>query len=51
MIQELNMQVRQAALQRATPQDHPLWDMPLLFLIALGLMGAEWLVRRRAGLA
>lgn len=27
-----------------------LWDMPILFLILLGLMGAEWAFRRRRGL-
>ena len=28
-----------------------LWDMPALFLLLLGLLGAEWLYRRRRGLA
>lgn len=28
-----------------------LWDMPLLFLLLLGAVGAEWLYRRRRGLA
>ena len=28
-----------------------LWDMPILFLILLSLLGAEWLYRRRRGLA
>ncbi len=28
-----------------------LWDMPVLFLLLLGLLGAEWLYRRRRGLA
>jgi uncharacterized membrane protein len=28
-----------------------LWDMPALFVILLGLLGAEWLYRRRRGLA
>ena len=27
-----------------------LWDMPLLFLVALGLLSAEWIYRRRKGL-
>jgi uncharacterized membrane protein len=51
LIQAVKGQVRQAATQRAIPQDYPLWDMPLLFLAALALMGAEWFARRRAGLA
>lgn len=28
-----------------------LWDMPVIFLLLLGLLGAEWLYRRRRGLA
>jgi uncharacterized membrane protein len=28
-----------------------LWDMPALFVLLLGLLGAEWLYRRRRGLA
>ena len=28
-----------------------IWDMPLLFALLLGLAGAEWLLRRRSGLA
>lgn len=51
MIEAVKARARQASIQRATPQDHSLWDMPLLFVLALGLMGAEWLIRRRAGLA
>jgi hypothetical protein len=26
-----------------------LWDMPVVFLLALGIRGAEWLLRRRWG--
>jgi uncharacterized membrane protein len=28
-----------------------LWDMPAIFVLLLGLLGAEWLYRRRRGLA
>jgi hypothetical protein len=28
-----------------------LWDMPLLFLLVLSLLAAEWMYRRRRGLA
>lgn len=28
-----------------------LWDMPILFLLLVGALGAEWLYRRRRGLA
>ena len=29
----------------------PLWDTPLVWLALLGLLSAEWVVRRRKGLA
>ncbi len=29
----------------------PLWDSPLLWLVLLGLLSAEWILRRRRGLA
>lgn len=29
----------------------PIWDMPVLFLLLIGLMGAEWSFRRSRGLA
>lgn len=28
-----------------------LWDMPILFVLLLGVLGAEWMYRRRRGLA
>jgi uncharacterized membrane protein len=31
-------------------EEHDLWDMPILFLLMLGLMGAEWAYRRMRGL-
>jgi len=41
-----------AAQARGTvPQLLPLWDMPALFLALLGLVTAEWWIRRRSGLA
>jgi uncharacterized membrane protein len=30
---------------------HELWDMPVVLILMLGLIGAEWAVRRRRGLA
>jgi len=30
---------------------HDLWDMPIVFLVLVTLLGAEWLYRRRRGLA
>jgi uncharacterized membrane protein len=32
-------------------EDRELWDMPVVLLLALSLMGAEWMLRRRQGLA
>jgi len=32
-------------------QQLDLWDMPVIFLLLLGLLGAEWMYRRRRGLA
>lgn len=32
-------------------EERDLWDMPVLFLIMLALMGAEWALRRSRGLA
>ncbi|MEK9501351.1 hypothetical protein WI372_10225 [Gemmatimonadota bacterium DH-20] len=31
-------------------EEHDLWDMPFLFLLLLGLIGAEWSYRRMRGL-
>ena len=31
-------------------EEHDLWDMPVLFLLMLTLMGAEWAFRRVRGL-
>ncbi len=43
--------MRSAALSTTTPKELPLWDMPVLLVLAIGLLGAEWLVRRRSGLS
>ena len=32
-------------------EERDLWDMPVLFLLLVGLVGAEWALRRRRGLA
>jgi uncharacterized membrane protein len=32
-------------------EEKELWDMPVVLMLLLGLMGAEWMVRRRRGLA
>lgn len=43
-----------AAITRAgitVKEAHDVWDMPLLFLVLLGVLGAEWGVRRWWGLS
>ncbi|MYJ38608.1 MAG: DUF3416 domain-containing protein, partial [Gemmatimonadetes bacterium] len=32
-------------------EERDLWDMPILFLLLAGLMGGEWMYRRKRGLA
>ncbi|MCL4865406.1 MAG: hypothetical protein KJZ47_05895, partial [Gemmatimonadales bacterium] len=32
-------------------ESRDLWDMPIVFLVLIGLLGAEWAVRRWWGLA
>ncbi len=51
MIDAVKARVTQAALESAVPHDQPLWDMPMLFILLLGLFSAEWIIRRRKGLA
>jgi uncharacterized membrane protein len=34
-----------------TPQDKPIWDMPILLVLVIVLISAEWLIRRRSGLS
>ncbi len=43
--------IRSAALATTVPNELPLWDMPILLVISIGLFGVEWLVRRRSGLS
>ena len=43
--------VAAAKFEGMQPEDKEIWDMPALFLLAFGLMVAEWVVRRRSGLA
>ena len=31
-------------------EEHDLWDMPILFFLLAGLLGAEWGYRRKRGL-
>jgi hypothetical protein len=32
-------------------EEKDLWDMPFLFLLMTGLISAEWILRKRKGLA
>jgi hypothetical protein len=32
-------------------EERELWDMPIVLVLLLGLMGGEWLYRRRRGVA
>jgi len=32
-------------------EENELWDMPILFLLLVGLLGGEWIYRRRRSLA
>lgn len=48
---EISKSVEGARYMGIKPQDKEIWDMPMLFLLAFALMVAEWIVRRRSGLA
>ena len=43
--------MRTASLATTVPQDYPIWDMPILLMIAVALVSTEWIVRRRSGLS
>lgn len=43
--------MRSAAMGTTVPVEKPLWDMPALLIVAIGLFASEWLVRRRSGLS
>ncbi len=43
--------MRSAALTASAPEIKPLWDMPILLVIAIGLIASEWFLRRRSGLS
>ena len=40
-----------ARLAGARTHDEEIWDSPFALVLLLGIMGAEWTIRRRAGLA
>jgi hypothetical protein len=51
LIEEISGLAGKLPVARAEPVRKPIWDMPALFLAMLGLMTAEWLIRRRGNLA
>jgi uncharacterized membrane protein len=48
---EIARSVAGAKFTGIKPEDKEIWDMPVLFVLAFALMVAEWIVRRRCGLA
>lgn len=48
---ELAKSAQGARFAGMKPDDREIWDMPFLFVVAFGLMVAEWIIRRRSGLA
>jgi uncharacterized membrane protein len=43
--------VRYTGSGTVVQEERDLWDAPILFLLLVGLLSAEWLVRRRRGMA
>ncbi len=48
---ELDGAIRKAKMEGTEVRTSSLWDMPVLYLLLIGLMGTEWVLRRRFGLA
>ena len=48
---EVTKSMESARYTGIKPEDREIWDMPALFILIFGLMVAEWIVRRRSGLA
>jgi hypothetical protein len=42
--------LRSAALQTASPRTRDVWHEPLVFIAVIGLLSAEWVLRRKRGL-
>ena len=49
-VDELPEDLQYAGTGVTTVEERDLWDMPVLFLILIGLIGSEWALRRRRGL-
>lgn len=48
---ELDKAIRRAKMEGTEVRTGSLWDMPVLYVLLIGLMGTEWVLRRRFGLA
>ena len=48
---EIERAILEAKSDGVRPRTSALWDMPALYVLLLGLMGTEWVLRRRFGLA
>jgi uncharacterized membrane protein len=51
MAEEIRRNNQTSAAAAADWHDEPIWNMPLLFVLMVSLAAAEWLLRRRNGLA
>ncbi|MFW6161318.1 MAG: glutamine amidotransferase [Planctomycetota bacterium] len=51
LVEAIAQSVDAARYANIQPKEREIWDSPFLFALLLGIMGAEWLIRRKAGLA
>ncbi|NQT88512.1 hypothetical protein HQ560_17225, partial [bacterium] len=51
LVDAVAQSVESTRLDGIEPQDREIWDTPLVFALILGIMGIEWFLRRRSGLA
>ena len=49
--EEVRRAVKAARFAGIRPADHEIWDTPLLLVLLVALMAAEWFIRRKSGLA
>ncbi|HBC89383.1 MAG TPA: hypothetical protein DCZ94_20780 [Lentisphaeria bacterium] len=49
--EEMAKNVKTALAAGIQPKDYEIWDMPVLFILLIALLSAEWIIRRRGGLA
>ncbi len=51
LVEELVKRAKEARKEDRKVELMEIWDMPMLFILLLGLFALEWIVRRRSGLA